>query len=289
MNPETRNKIILLIVFLAAFDIFVWRLIVFGQDVTRPEIYFLDVGQGDSELIVLPGGVKILIDGGPSRERLISRLEEILPQGSRYFDLVVLSHSQADHSTGLIKIFKRYQIGIFISNGISGSAKSYRELDEIIGEKSISKINLAAGDRIRYKEYLIEVLSPSTDFLKRADLNEGSLVLSFKADSATVLFTGDIGFKAENQLIRNYPLDIDILKVAHHGSKYASGADFLRAATPEISVISVGRNSYGHPTKETLWRLQSAGSQVYRTDRDGTLKLVIDGRRISVFKRINLE
>ena len=290
MNGKTKNLIILLLTFLSAFDIFIWRFILAGSVDVSPEIYFLDIGQGDSQLVVLPlvgssgGTVKILIDGGPKGSRLGERLSEIMPFYDRYVDLVVLTHPQADHFAGLIDIFKHYKVGAFISNGVKGTAKSFQELENAVSNSSAQKVVLLAGDSISYKDYVFKFISPKPEFFDLPDLNHGSLVILLKAGTAGALFTGDIGFKEEDYLLENYDIDVDILKVAHHGSKYSSEEKFLAAVSPKISVIEVGKNSYGHPTDAALSRLVAAGSQIFRTDQDGTIKLSIFGDKISVFQ-----
>ena len=291
MDAKTKNLIILLLIFLSAFDIFIWHSILAGSVDIRPEIYFLDIGQGDSELVVLPsssgssgGKIKVLIDGGPRGPRLAERLSEILPFYDRYIDLVVLTHPQADHFAGLIDVFKHYKVGVFISNGVKGTAKSFQELESAVNNSSAQKIVLLAGDLISYKDYVFKFISPKPEFFDLPDLNHGSLVILFKAKNASALFTGDIGFKEEDYLLKNYDIDVDILKVSHHGSKYSSDANFLAAASPKISVIEVGKNSYGHPTQDALSRLMAAGSQIFRTDLDGTMKLDIAGDKILIFQ-----
>ncbi|MBI2591201.1 MAG: MBL fold metallo-hydrolase [Candidatus Brennerbacteria bacterium] len=283
-DAKIKNKIILLLIFLVSFNILIWREIVFSKAVQKPEIYFLNIGQGDSQLVILPDGIKILIDGGPNGSKLAEQLSEILNYNDRYIDLVVLSHPQADHFIGLIDVFKHYKVGAFISNGIEGTAKSFKELENAVNDSSAKKVVLLSGDLISYKDYFLKFLSPKPEFFDLPDLNHGSLVILFKAGGASALFTGDIGFEEEDYLARNYDIDVDILKVAHHGSKYSSGGDFLKAVSPKISVIEVGRNSYGHPTALALSRLAAVSSKIFRTDKDGVLKLVIDERKIKVFK-----
>ena len=100
-----------------------------------------------------------------------------------------------------------------------------------------------------------------------------------------VLFTGDIGEKVEKYLTNNFDITADILKVPHHGSKYSSSEEFLAAARPKISSIEVGKNSYGHPTDEVLNKLASIGSQIFRTDQNGTIKIVISENEINIFKK----
>src|SRR3989344_6433525 len=283
----SRRHLILLLVFLAIFDFFVWSEIVFGRERTtnkNSEVYFLDIGQGDSELINLAGGVQILIDGGPNK-KILDELASILPTTDRYIDLIVLSHPQYDHFAGLIDVFKRYQVGAFIYSGRKGEIKAFEDLEKVIKENKIKTIVLTQGDKIKYQNNQFSILSPSEDFLKSKELNDTSLVISLQSEKAKFLFTGDIGFAVENYLTKNFDLKSDVLKVAHHGSKYSSSEEFLKKVNPKISVIEVGKNSYGHPTSQALNGLASVGSRVFRTDYDGTIKLIINGNKIDILKR----
>lgn len=291
MSQKTKNQILILFIFLAAFDVLIWRQIISGGNFISPELYFFDVGQGDSQLILLPSpdrrtpGIRILIDGGPNKERLAEQLFNVLPGTSRYIDLAILSHPQTDHFAGFIGILKNYRLGAFVFNGLSGVSKSYKELDNALMEKSVRKIKLAAGDKIKYGTYVLNFISPSAAALNNKNINKTSLVFILETGLAKTFFTGDIGFETEDEIRRNYDLDADILKVPHHGSKYSSGDKFLKAVTPKVSVIGVGRNSYGHPTQETLSRLTAVGSQIYRTDKNGAIKLIIDDEKISIFTK----
>lgn len=244
------------------------------------KLYFLDVGQGDSEFVILPGGVKILIDGGPPNGRLLENLADILPSNERYIDLVMMSHPQLDHFGGLIEVLRRYRVGAFLWNGRDGNSKAWTEFKKILEEYSVRGIVLTAPDKIHYRESQFEILSPMPKFLKSEELNDTAVVAKLSSKNSETLFTGDIGFGVEKVLPVS---DVDILKVAHHGSKYSSGAEFLSAVKPEIAVIEVGKNSYGHPTEETLSRLENAGAKIYRTDQDGTVELIIDSQKIRVF------
>ncbi|KKR55691.1 MAG: hypothetical protein UT92_C0001G0034 [Candidatus Curtissbacteria bacterium GW2011_GWA1_40_24] len=278
-----RNQLILLLVFTLIFDLFVWRLIVFGKPNKNPEIYFLDIGQGDSELAILPGGVQILIDAGPNN-KILSELSSVLRPTDRYIDLVILSHPQLDHFAGLIDVFKRYQVGAFIYNGRDGTAKAWPELLKIVEENKIPTVILAAGDKIHYRESKINFLSPDENFIKSKELNDTCLVALLENQNAKVLFTGDIGSNVEDYLAEKYDIDIDVLKTAHHGSKFSSSEKFLNEASPAVSVVEVGKNSYGHPTTQALNRLTAIGSQIFRTDYDGAIKLEIQNNAINIFK-----
>ena len=280
------NWQILLVLFLIIFDGVVWGWIVFDQPNKNTELYFLDVGQGDAELVILPGGVKILIDAGPNN-RILGQLSSILSPFERYFDLVIISHPQTDHFTGLIDVLKRYQAGVFISNGQKGTAQSFRDLEKIIEGNKIRTIILAQGDKIRYQDNYFEILSPSKNSLLSNELNDATLVMKLNAQGAKTLFTGDISISIENYLLQKYDLDIDVLKVAHHGSKYSSSEKFLINTSPKIAIIEVGKNSYGHPTKEVLNKLASVGAQIFRTDNNGMIKLIIYNQQINIFRKNN--
>ncbi|MBT9170975.1 MAG: ComE operon protein 3 [Actinobacteria bacterium] len=280
---KNNSWVILLVLFLVIFNIFVWGRVVFGGPNENLEVYFLDVGQGDSALIVLPGNVKILIDGGPNN-KILKELSLVLKPTDRYIDLVILSHPELDHFSGLMDVLKRYQVGAFVFNGRRGNAPAFRDLEKIIKENKIAATVLAENDKIKYLKNRFDVLSPSKNLLQSAELNDTSLVMKFENEKVKILFTGDIGKNIEDYLIGKYDLDIDILKVGHHGSKFSSGEKFLAEASPKISVIGVGKNSYGHPTTETLNRLASIGSQIFRTDKDGTIKLIVDNQKINILK-----
>lgn len=270
--------------FLVVFDAFVWFEILFRGANKDARVYFLDVGQGDSELVVLPGGVKVLIDGGPTNQ-VINVLASVLSPFDRYIDLVMLSHAQTDHFTGLIDVFRRYQVGAFVYNGRDGSAPSWPELAQIVNKEKVPVEVLLAGDKIVNSNSQFDILMPDKNFIQSADLNETALVALLQSQNSKILFTGDMDSKIEDYLVQRYNLNIDVLKVAHHGSKFSSDENFLQASKPKIAVIEVGKNSYGHPTQEALSRLSSVGAQIFRTDQNGTIKLAIENSKISVFRK----
>ena len=284
-----RNHFVIFLVFLVVFDLVVWKAVVLNRPNSGTEIYFLEVGQGDSELIVLPGGVKVMIDAG-SGDKAAGELSSILRPTDNYIDLAIVSHPEADHFNGFIDIFKRYQVGALIYNGRPGAAQSWKELAKVAEENKISAIVLGQGDKIKYGEDFFEIFSPNADFLQSKEANDSSLVIKFtdnigEEKAARVLFTGDIGKKVEKYLANNFDISADILKVPHHGSKYSSSEEFLAAVRPKISSIEVGKNSYGHPTSEVLNRLASIGSQIFRADQNGTVKIAISENEINIFKK----
>ncbi len=279
------KPVLLIIILLLTLDFLVWRTIIFAESSDNLEIYFLSVGQGDSELVILPGGVKVLIDGGPNN-KILDDLATIFPQTDRYIDLVINSHPHPDHFIGLIDILKNYKVGAFIYNGRDGGTPAWRELLKIANENKVPTVVLAADDKIHYHDNEFDILSPDKNFIKSEDLNDTSLVALLKSQNSRTLFVGDIGVKPEKYLADKFNIKVDILKVGHHGSKYSSSQNFLAETSPQIAGIEVGKNTYGHQTEEVLNRLASISSQIYRTDTDGTIKILVpeDSSGVQVFK-----
>jgi len=268
---------------LIGFNIFVWRWVIAGEASRGDlDIYFLDVGQGDSSLVELPGGVQILIDGGPGN-KVLSELDKILPPIDRYVDLLVLSHAETDHFTGFIPVLERYEVGAFIYNGRDGVSKEWEELAEVIRDRDVPVIVLGEGDKINYRDSKFEIFSPGEEFLRKREVNESSIVGLLQSEGVAALFTGDAGFEVENYIADKYDLDVDVLKVGHHGSKYATSSKLLDETTPAVSVIQVGENRYGHPTYDVLNRLAAISSSIYRNDTQGLIHLRIKDGLLNVF------
>ncbi|PIR88459.1 MAG: hypothetical protein COU09_02180 [Candidatus Harrisonbacteria bacterium CG10_big_fil_rev_8_21_14_0_10_44_23] len=270
---ERNWKLILLILgILLILNVLVWIQALSDKGVSEA-VYFIDVGQGDSSLIVFESGEKVLIDGGRDGRVLLEELDKVLNDSDRYIDLVILSHGHFDHYGGLIELMKNYEIGAFLSSGRIGEAEAYGQLQTEIERRKIKFLNLAEGDSLQFSGANIEVLSPSAREILSEDVNLASLVLLLDLQPGNVIFTGDIDKNVEKRLIKDYEvLDVDVLKVAHQGSKYSSDINFLAQVSPALSVIMVGPNTYGHPHKETLDNL-SPISEVVRTDEKGTMKL----------------
>lgn len=282
---ENFKKVIFYLTLFFILDILVFWQVADGASENRKlSMYFLPVGQGDSELIILPGGVKILIDGGPPDALVLKNLDRILSPRDRYLDIVALSHVQLDHFGGLIEVLKRYNVGVFLWNGIHGKTKAADELMETIRESKVLLVSLAKGDSVRYGGSDIKVLWPPPTGATKVNLNETALVLELKSNGIHALYTGDIGAKTEAAIADFVDGTIDVLKVGHHGSKFSSSVNFLEAVRPAVAAIGVGKNSYGHPTAEALKRLSDVGARIFRTDRDGLIKLETDGGALKIFK-----
>ena len=263
------SKIFHLLIFLLVFNFYlISKLFLFGG-VGAAGLYFLNVGQGDSSLINF-GEANILIDAGRDA-KAANELDKILP--GLHLDIAIITHSDTDHYRGFYEILKRDSISLLIANGKKSHDAKYNELLAEARARQIKILTLGAGDKIKFKNNLLTTLSPTGNYRDASSDNEGSLVFLGDLGSKRVLFTADIGFPTENLLLQKFDLaGLDILKIGHHGSKKSTGVNFLKTINPHDVVISVGKNSYGHPTKQVLDLVGSLGAKLWRTDERGTIK-----------------
>lgn len=244
-------------------------------------VTYLSVGQGDSAFLELPDGKTMLIDGGGTNNSDFDVGERVVApylrsKGIERIDYMVLSHSQQDHMGGLLFLARNMKVGEFWWNGVGSLGALGGALDENGVVKRVvnsSIVKAGAG------EAQIEFLNPPVG--SDLDVNDSSLVMKVTYGERSFLFTGDIGEKAERVLALK-DVESDVLKAAHHGSKYSSTAGFLRAVRPSVVVVSAGwLNSFGFPHKETLERYADAGAQVVRTDISGAVIIETDGKSLS--------
>ncbi|MEK7596667.1 MAG: ComEC/Rec2 family competence protein [Patescibacteria group bacterium] len=248
------------------------------------QIYFLDIGQGDATYIRTPGGHDMLIDGGPSRI-ILQKLAEVMPFYDRSIDVVIETHPDADHIGGLPSVLERYNVGLFLEPGIESKNAIDDEIRRIRAEKNIPRELARRGMIINFGEGAhFDVLYPDRDVYGLKDTNEASIVGQMKYGRTTVMLAGDSPKKIENRLIvmDGERLKSDILKAGHHGSHTSSGENYVKTVAPRYAVVSAGRkNRYGHPHADVLEIFEKLGVKIARTDREGTVEFVSDGRSIT--------
>lgn len=244
------------------------------------KVVFFDVGQGDSIFIETAKRTQILIDGGPG-SRAVEKLGQELPFFDREIDFVILSHPDKDHLGGLVETLKGYKAGMVGWTGIKNQEPLFQEFEKEAEKDRARKIVLKRGDKITVgKDLQFQVLAPFEDFegKEAKDANTSSLVLRLVYGENEFLFTGDAPKTVERKLLESGDvLESDVLKIGHHGSANSTTEEFLDKVEPEIAIIQVGKNSYGHPDKEVLERLEKYDIKVMRTDQDGDITITSDG------------
>ncbi|MFH1533530.1 MAG: ComEC/Rec2 family competence protein [Nitrospirota bacterium] len=244
----------------------------------RFHIYFLDVGQGDATFVKTPFGHKILIDGGPNNY-VIEELGKVLPFFDKTIDLVVLTHPHADHIDGLVEVLKRFDVENVVMTGVYCGDSTYLEFLRVLEEQGVRVFFAESGMGFLFGDVEVGVLYPAESFFGKSfeNINNSSLVVKVSYGDENILFTGDLEMEGESELAESGLLDnVDVYQVGHHGSKTASSLPFLAKISPEIAVISCGKdNKFNHPHVEALENLEMAGvEEVYRTDLEGTVEFV---------------
>lgn len=225
------------------------------------KIYFIDVGQGDSTLIVTPKNKKILIDGGEGKTNVL--FQYLLDRRINKIDYIIISHFDSDHCNGLIEIIEKMRVENIVMSKQSKESEEYKKILEIIKQKNIKVSSVKAEDKIIIEKNLYtKILNPAEKF-EFQDLNNNAIVAKLVYKNFSMLFTGDIE-KAEENLAKKYKNELKstILKVAHHGSKTSTSEEFLKYVEPQIALIGVGENNkFGHPNQITIEKLKDIRSQ----------------------------
>ncbi len=247
---------------------------VYQKTSQKPEVVFLDVGQGDAMLVILPGGTQILIDGGPSN-KISAKLSKYFPFYDKDIELAILTHPHSDHMKGLVSVFKDYNVKNFIWSGANYDSRIYSDFIEALKHEGSNMYLAKAGDVVSYgNQPILKILYPSEIFLGKSlkDVHDSDVISELDLGNKKFLLMGDSNEVVESRLVSsNIVADINVLKVGHHGSKTATSPQLLQSAKPEEAVISVGNNSYGHPTPNVLRNLAEIGARIFRTDQLGDI------------------
>lgn len=247
------------------------------------EIHFLDVGQGDSAFLCTSAG-NALIDTGEADARQFVHLS-VQPYGSR-LEYLIITHPHSDHMGGASYILEKMEVGTVVLPRSDTWDDGYASLLGAVSKSGASVLFAVPGLEFSLGDARFTVLAPLDQY---GEENDRSAVIRMDFGKTSALFTGDAEQLSEADQLREYAgrdgglLNTDILKVGHHGSSTSSSYPYLWAVSPEYAVISCGKNnSYGHPAADVIKRLETIGAKILRTDRLGTVRIVTDGKTITV-------
>ncbi|MBC7836348.1 MBL fold metallo-hydrolase [Acetobacteraceae bacterium] len=253
----------------------------------------LTVGQGDSIYIQSPTGTEVVIDGGPDNS-ILRELPKVMRPFDRSLDAVIATHPDADHIAGFIDLLNRYSVKNFVEPGIAKDTVTAARLEEEITKNNIPRYKAVRGMTLDLGGGVqLRILSPDFEVstLPESKANEGGIVAQLVYASTTMLLMADVSSKVEDHLVEidgesaGFRIDSDILKVGHHGSRTSTDDELLDAVTPSVAIISVGaKNRYGHPTQDVLDRLSAHNVEVHRTDEEGTIKFISNGKQFTRVK-----
>ncbi|MCP1102286.1 DNA internalization-related competence protein ComEC/Rec2 [Aequitasia blattaphilus] len=272
------------VVLLGVYFLFI---LLVGTKFYEPEfqVTMVDVGQGDGIFIREKFGGNIFIDGGSSTEEKVGQyqMEPFLKyKGVRSLDYVLISHGDSDHYSGILEMIQRKKSSIPIRNLVLPAG--YREDESLLmlaeegGKAGIKILEMGEGDRIQIRNLILTCWAPAQDKTGKSS-NEDSMVLSLNYKEFSMLFTGDLEGPNELLVGKKVKGNYDVLKVAHHGSKNGTSADFLKNVKPKVALISAGvRNTYGHPHKEVIERLKETGCEIYSTKESGAVTIFIKNK-----------
>lgn len=248
-----------------------------AQKISGVKIHYIDVGQGDSELIQI-GDKNVLIDAGTSDKKALDYLKSIK---ITKLDYVIATHPHEDHIGSMDDVIKACDVGTFYAPKVTQTTKTYEDMIKALKDKNLKITVPKAGDTLTIGDAELTFLAPNS--YKYDDINNYSIVCRLKYGNTSFLFMGDAQDVSESEILQKQ-LDIksDVLKVGHHGSHSSTTQAFLDKVNPKYAVISCGKdNDYGHPHKETVTKLNAKDINVFRTDLEGTIIASSDGINIT--------
>ncbi|MCK4636210.1 MAG: MBL fold metallo-hydrolase [Candidatus Moranbacteria bacterium] len=238
------------------------------------KITFLDVGQGDA-ILISQGNNQILIDGGPDGTILLEKLGKEIPFWDRQIELIIATHPDKDHIDGLVDVLKTYQVSHFWQGKNIRDTDVFQALQRELQNSSETKVtNIFAGTKVNFpKGGELKVIYPFGDEIIEGsddDVNLASIATTFQISGEIFYFGGDLASEKEDEFTALE--EVTILKASHHGSKNSSSNFFLNELSPTDVIFSTGKeNRYGHPSEETLERVENISARIFRTDEDGTI------------------
>lgn len=252
-----------------------------GKDLT---VAFLDVGQGDAIFIETPNGTQVLLDGGPNKS-VLWELGSMMPFWDRTLDMVIISHPDLDHVGGLPAVLNRFEVEHIMSPGVGASIGAYGSIVDEVVEKNIESIIARPGRVWLDKEHgvYMDILFPDRDVVG-FDKNLASIVAKLVYGKTSFLLTGDSPKSIEKYLvdIHGNMLDVDVLKLGHHGPKTSTSEEFLGYTSPEYAIISAGKdNRYGHPHQEVTDLLEQFDVVYFNTANDGLIVFESNGKEVT--------
>lgn len=265
-------------------SLFLGIAVLFVKNSNEPQmakVHMLNIGQGDSFLVETENGAQILIDGGRDAT-VLSELGKVMSFSDKKIDVVVATHPDADHIGGLVDVINRYKVGLFLTGDVYSDTDLYKSLLKSLKDKKVPSYFVRAGMKLELnteKSESFSILFPDRD-THNFETNTASVVGRLQLGKRSILFTGDSPISIEKYLVNknSKDLDVDILKLGHHGSKTSTSKEYLRATSPDLALISAGvNNTYGHPNKEVLNLLKSFNIPYISTQISGTVTLETDG------------
>lgn len=278
LSKGNHSQVAFLLIAVSVLAFFTLAVAIYPTSSATVQASFIAVGQGDSILLRDSNGFDVLIDGGKTSAGP-TVLAYLRAQVVDDIEVMVATHTDADHIGGLIDVLEAADIPVVsvLYNGYPGDTLTWGNFATAAANEGATPAPAQYPTVYQWGGMTVYVLNPESG-LTNPDQNNASVVLRVEHGNVTFLLTGDIDSTQEAAIVaRGTPVAADILKVAHHGSQYSSGADFLAAVAPNEAVISVGTNSYGHPAPETLNRLLAAGARIWRTDQRGTIVITSNG------------
>lgn len=266
---------------------YLWQFILENEQTRESvvDVVFFDVGQGDGSLIKMPESNQMIIDGGPSKD-FVAKVTREMPLFDRKIEMMVLTHPDNDHITGLFEIFDAFEVERVLMPEIKNKDKYkylYVNFKRKAKEEKSKIIFAKQGQKISFPGGVYFLIFWPKKSLVDTDTNDFSVVGKLIFGKTSFLFAGDISDKVERILVsERFNIESQILKVSHHGSKYSSSDNFLGKVLPQVAIISVGKNNYGHPTDEVLERLEKYDIKVFRTDQEGNIRIISDGKNLEI-------